>query len=659
MLPIFSATSVAALNANDLTSTEFPAEFPTDKELADWLDVILPSLRAQYGAVMRGQTPAHLVQFENGADDLTGFTVLADGTAGMHAGQVQQHNRRVTEATAARDSRAASLAQGLRDIKDQLAQVLVASLRPNAPLRLKRLLVTHQIAPPPNACHDGAAMIAALIALKGTTTMIKETQDHDREVERMRDEALPDGCHSKDYADKVHRLIKDHVDHLERPFVGEALGKFIIRLMPAANASEGRDLIRRMLAAGTLTNTDEVIRECTVIVHESSRPGTVTVSAAVRARAAAAASAILGTQSQAARDTVARARAASACAAAGSAKRAAGAGDKGRTPKLPTGEWCGDGTCTVKHVDKSGNYTPCFRAPWRTLAELPEPLRSNRAALERFNKDKQYNVEVRKVCTKDKLVLYPLPPLTITAPAKTAPAKSAAPYDKNVGLNDEMDGLVEHSLRSTDLFYLPAAPVVPLSQPSESAMEDDLQALDESFAGTACYEDNDPDCLQCDADLDIFERPLPTTLYPLPAVAIGADNLDVPTWWANPGKAITMDITIVRLDVTALRPEMRRREIREVLRRHPIVLGFVSPDTGGPSSRTKLDIIAEARTTVGLPPLTHQQIGSWTPSTKSPTLMVLPVEIIVPPPGPLLDESDTDHEAPMEGILEHNSKITL
>jgi hypothetical protein len=146
--------------------------------------------------------------------------------------------------------------------------------------------------------------------------------------------------------------------------------------------------------------------------------------------------------------------------------------------------------------------------------------------------------------------------------------------------------------------------------------------------------------------LDIFERPLPTTLYPLPAVAIGADNLDVPTWWANPGKAITMDITIVRLDVTALRPEMRRREIREVLRRHPIVLGFVSPDTGGPSSRTKLDIIAEARTTVGLPPLTRQQIGSWTPSTKSSTLMVLPVEIIVPPPGPLLDESDTDGEAP-------------
>ena len=31
MLPIFSATSVAALTANDLTSTEFPAEFPTGR----------------------------------------------------------------------------------------------------------------------------------------------------------------------------------------------------------------------------------------------------------------------------------------------------------------------------------------------------------------------------------------------------------------------------------------------------------------------------------------------------------------------------------------------------------------------------------------------------------------------------------------------------
>ena len=61
-------------------------------------------------------------------------------------------------------------------------------------------------------------------------------------------DSLPDGCTAREYGDKVQRLVNDHLPHLERKLEGEALGKFLIRLMPRANASEGRDLIRRLLA---------------------------------------------------------------------------------------------------------------------------------------------------------------------------------------------------------------------------------------------------------------------------------------------------------------------------------------------------------------------------------------------------------------------------
>ena len=43
-------------------------------------------------------------------------------------------------------------------------------------------------------CHDGVQMMNDLIALRGTVGQHEEVLDHDREVERLRDESLPDGC---------------------------------------------------------------------------------------------------------------------------------------------------------------------------------------------------------------------------------------------------------------------------------------------------------------------------------------------------------------------------------------------------------------------------------------------------------------------------------
>ena len=86
------------------------------------------------------------------------------------------------------------------------AQWLEARMRKRAGLRLKRLKAAHA----DGHYHDGAAMYNALEALRGTTGKHEETLDHDREVEKMRDEFLPDGCAVSEYTDKIERLVRDH-----------------------------------------------------------------------------------------------------------------------------------------------------------------------------------------------------------------------------------------------------------------------------------------------------------------------------------------------------------------------------------------------------------------------------------------------------------------
>ena len=44
--------------------TDFPGEEPSEKELGDWLDENDPPLRTNFGALMRGETPTNLVQYE-------------------------------------------------------------------------------------------------------------------------------------------------------------------------------------------------------------------------------------------------------------------------------------------------------------------------------------------------------------------------------------------------------------------------------------------------------------------------------------------------------------------------------------------------------------------------------------------------------------------
>ena len=109
LLPVFAAMDGVSSNDGKTSSNgiaEYPDEEPTDKELGDWLDAVSPLIRARFGALLRGETPVHLKQFEGGADDLTDYTLLPTNTTGMRPDQIQTHNRKVREATAAKDSRA-------------------------------------------------------------------------------------------------------------------------------------------------------------------------------------------------------------------------------------------------------------------------------------------------------------------------------------------------------------------------------------------------------------------------------------------------------------------------------------------------------------------------------------------------------------------------
>ena len=83
LLPVFAAMDGAG-SPDGRTSingiAEYPDEEPTDKELSDWLDEVSPPIRARFGALLRGETPVHLKQYEGGADDLSEYTLIPAGT---------------------------------------------------------------------------------------------------------------------------------------------------------------------------------------------------------------------------------------------------------------------------------------------------------------------------------------------------------------------------------------------------------------------------------------------------------------------------------------------------------------------------------------------------------------------------------------------------
>ena len=132
------------------------------------------------------------------------------------------------------------------------ASVLAASLRPNTELLLLELQskcvlvgITGQ--------HDGYKMLKAMRLKAALPSAIHDISSlfHEKAWEAMRDEALPNGCSSQQFADKVNTLLKDHVPHLASvDLSGVKLSKAIVNFMPSACATERKSTHPVLLRPG-------------------------------------------------------------------------------------------------------------------------------------------------------------------------------------------------------------------------------------------------------------------------------------------------------------------------------------------------------------------------------------------------------------------------
>ena len=256
----------SAFAKTNATLSIFPGEEPRRAQLVEWLDESAPTLRrAGFGAAMSGRNPPHLIALSDIAN-MPDVAMLTDDERNL-AGPLEssKHDQLTMKLTREKATAAKQFIAGLQDYHTRLASILETSLRPNASLRLSKLMQDHKFAGVDDS-FNGGAMWREIVALRHLPSRLEDLRDHDRELEAMRDNFLPDGCTADDFAEKVNRLNRDHLEFLERPLAGAALGKFLIRLMPKCNTAEGTSLIRELTINGMINDKSYVIERCTEIV---------------------------------------------------------------------------------------------------------------------------------------------------------------------------------------------------------------------------------------------------------------------------------------------------------------------------------------------------------------------------------------------------------
>lgn len=90
---------------------------------------------------------------------------------------------------------------------------------------------------------------------------------------------LPTGCTASEFAVRVRNFVYRINPNLDRPYVGEAIGKFIINLMPSAYEEAGERILGELKRRGKLGDAAEVSRECLTIVNKRARLNAKTTAA--------------------------------------------------------------------------------------------------------------------------------------------------------------------------------------------------------------------------------------------------------------------------------------------------------------------------------------------------------------------------------------------
>eukprot|EP00965_Chrysotila_dentata_P262682 6214640-Pleurochrysis_carterae.AAC.2 len=155
-----------------------------------------------------------------------------------------------------------------------------------------------------------------------------DLDEHEHEIERIRDEALLDNCTGQEFADTVNKLIRDHNPYIQMPYAGERLGRLIIKFLPAALAGEGRALLCELIDKKLLGKESRVIEETVRLVKMAHV--VVPVSAATK-------------------DLNKKDKRAVAAARTARKGNFGGAPLGGAPYELPNGQWCSKGTCHFTH----------------------------------------------------------------------------------------------------------------------------------------------------------------------------------------------------------------------------------------------------------------------------------------------------------------------
>ena len=120
LLPILTAlaaTDAPSAERSKQTNglTDFPAEEPSEKELQDWLEDNVTTVRKTHGALLRGETPPSLLKYDQ-QDDLTGIAEIpapSSAETPEAASRRQAHNLKVRSMVSGN----ATHAYGFRDVR--------------------------------------------------------------------------------------------------------------------------------------------------------------------------------------------------------------------------------------------------------------------------------------------------------------------------------------------------------------------------------------------------------------------------------------------------------------------------------------------------------------------------------------------------------------
>ena len=196
---------------------DYPSERPSYSQMEKWLEAAGTVLRRiGFHSAMVGICPPSLQTVSMAAE----MPDVGELTAAQRAeaGPISTARHDYMRAKASQDRLAAErhLNAGLLEYHNRFAALLEASLRKNAPLRLKALLSKHAVAGMKGAA-NGGAMWRELEGTLHLSKMLEDSRDHDRAIEVMRDNYLPDGCSVQEFSNKIN-LAEHHFKYMERPF---------------------------------------------------------------------------------------------------------------------------------------------------------------------------------------------------------------------------------------------------------------------------------------------------------------------------------------------------------------------------------------------------------------------------------------------------------